>query len=56
MRQAKDMCAGPGWFLPLTTFGFGAASIATAFVKTRAQACAVRFVLGIFEAGVMPGC
>jgi MFS family permease len=47
---------GPGWFLPLTTFGFGAASIATAFVKTRAQACAVRFVLGIFEAGVMPAC
>ncbi|KAL5114261.1 hypothetical protein ACEQ8H_007870 [Pleosporales sp. CAS-2024a] len=47
---------GPGWFLPLTTFGFGAASIATAFVKTRAQACAVRFVLGMFEAGVMPGC
>lgn len=47
---------GPGWFLPLTTFGFGAASIATAFVKTRAQVCAVRFILGIFEAGVMPGC
>lgn len=47
---------GPGWFLPLTTFGFGAASIATAFVKTRAQACAVRFILGIFESGVMPGC
>jgi MFS family permease len=48
--------SGPGWFLPLTTFGFGAASIATAFVKTRAQACAVRFILGIFESGVMPGC
>ncbi|KAH7080986.1 major facilitator superfamily domain-containing protein [Paraphoma chrysanthemicola] len=47
---------GPGWFLPLTTFGFGAVSIATAFVQTRAQACAVRFLLGIFEAGVMPGC
>jgi MFS family permease len=53
---ATNYSAGPGWFLPLTTFGFGAASIATAFVKTRAQACAVRFVLGIFEAGVMPAC
>ena len=31
-------------------------SVATAFVKTQAQACAVRFLLGIFEAGVMPGC
>lgn len=40
----------------MTSFGFGAMSIATAFVRTRAQACAVRFLLGIFEAGVMPGC
>lgn len=47
---------GPGWFLPATTLGFGVCSICTAFVHTRAQACAVRFVLGIFEAGVMPGC
>ncbi|KAF2123503.1 MFS general substrate transporter, partial [Dothidotthia symphoricarpi CBS 119687] len=47
---------GPGWFLPLTTFGFGATTVATAFVKNQAQICAVRFVLGIFEAGVMPGC
>lgn len=46
---------GPGWFLPATTLGFGVCSIATAFVTTRAQACAVRFLLGIFEAGVMPG-
>jgi MFS family permease len=29
--------------------------VATAFVRTRAQACAVRFLLGIFEAGIMPG-
>ncbi|KAJ4987083.1 major facilitator superfamily transporter [Stagonosporopsis vannaccii] len=47
---------GPGWFLPATTLGFGICSIGTAFVHTRAQACAVRFLLGIFEAGVMPGC
>jgi MFS family permease len=40
----------------LTTFAFGAVSIATAFVNTKAQACAVRFLLGIFEAGVMPAC
>ena len=46
---------GPGWFLPATTLGFGICSIGTAFVRTRAQACAVRFLLGIFEAGVMPG-
>lgn len=31
-------------------------SIATAFVRTRAQACVVRLLLRIFEAGVMPGC
>jgi MFS family permease len=31
-------------------------SLATAFVQTRAQACAVRFLLGVFETGVMPGC
>lgn len=47
---------GPGWFLPATTLGFGICSVGTAFVHTRAQACAVRFCLGIFEAGVMPGC
>lgn len=32
-----------------------AMSIAFAFVHNEAQACAVRFLLGIFEAGVMPG-
>ncbi|KAH7113324.1 major facilitator superfamily domain-containing protein [Dendryphion nanum] len=46
---------GPGWFLPLTTLGFGIVSVATAFVRTRSQACALRFLLGIFEAGMMPG-
>lgn len=48
-------CPGPGWFLPLTTVMFGILSIATAFVRTRDQACAVRFLLGVFEAGLMPG-
>jgi MFS family permease len=51
----SDMTAGPGWFLPLTSLGFGAMSLATAFVQNRAQACAVRFLLGVFETGVMPG-
>lgn len=30
-------------------------SLCTAFVKTFGQACAVRFLLGIFEAGMLPG-
>ncbi|KAL5359696.1 major facilitator superfamily domain-containing protein [Aspergillus floccosus] len=46
---------GPGWFIPLTSLGFGICSIGTAFVHNLGQACAVRFVLGIFEAGMMPG-
>ena len=37
---------GPGWFIPGISVGFGAVSIATAFVHTRAQICAVRFILG----------
>ncbi|KAK5655075.1 hypothetical protein OQA88_5974 [Cercophora sp. LCS_1] len=45
---------GPGWFIPLTSIMFGICSISTAFVKTVPQACAVRFLLGIFEAGMMP--
>lgn len=46
---------GPGWFLPLSTLLFGVASLGTAFVKTQAQLNAVRFLLGIFEAGLLPG-
>jgi MFS family permease len=46
---------GPGWFIPFLTLGFGGASIATAFVQTEAQLCGVRFVLGVFEAGMLPG-
>ncbi|KAH8685122.1 major facilitator superfamily domain-containing protein [Ilyonectria robusta] len=46
---------GPGWFLPLTTLLFGVTSLGTGFVKTIPQACGVRFLLGIFEAGMMPG-
>ncbi|KJZ78502.1 hypothetical protein HIM_01893 [Hirsutella minnesotensis 3608] len=46
---------GPGWFLPLTSVLFGVASLGTAFVSTIPQAMGVRFLLGIFEAGMMPG-
>ena len=46
---------GPGWFVPLTTLLFGVASLGTAWVNTVPQAAGVRFVLGIFEAGMMPG-
>ena len=46
---------GPGWFLPTTSLMFGATSIATAFITTVPQAAAVRFLLGIFEAGMLPG-
>lgn len=46
---------GPGWFLPLTTLAFGITSLGTAFVKNFSQVCGVRFLLGIFEAGMLPG-
>ncbi|KIW12579.1 hypothetical protein PV08_09857 [Exophiala spinifera] len=46
---------GPGWFIPVTSLGFGVCSIGTAFVHTKAAACGVRFLLGIFEAGMLPG-
>ncbi|KAF5024482.1 hypothetical protein F66182_3422 [Fusarium sp. NRRL 66182] len=46
---------GPGWFIPATSLGFGLSSIFTAFVTDVAQICGVRFVLGIFEAGMLPG-
>lgn len=45
---------GPGWFIPLLALGFGIASISTAFVHNLSAACGVRFVLGIFESGMMP--
>ncbi|KAK6197791.1 hypothetical protein LQW54_010563 [Pestalotiopsis sp. IQ-011] len=46
---------GPGWFLPFLTLGFGAMSLVFAYVQNLQQACAVRFLLGMFESGVMPG-
>ncbi|GIZ49836.1 hypothetical protein CKM354_001285700 [Cercospora kikuchii] len=46
---------GPGWFIPSISLGFGAASVACAFTHDRAQIAGVRFVLGLFEAGMLPG-
>jgi MFS family permease len=46
---------GPAYLLPILTLGFGIASIGTAFVTNLPQICGVRFVLGLFESGVMPG-
>ena len=46
---------GPGWYIPLMTLLFGICSLGTAFVDTVAQAAGVRFLLGIFEAGMLPG-
>ncbi|KAF4979266.1 hypothetical protein FZEAL_4511 [Fusarium zealandicum] len=46
---------GPGWFLPLLTVLFGVCSIGTGFVTTVPQMMGVRFLLGLFEAGMLPG-
>lgn len=46
---------GPGWFIPGICFGFGIMSICNGYVQNFSQACAVRFLLGIFEAGTLPG-
>lgn len=46
---------GPGWFIPGISLTFGVLSICTAFVNNIHQICAVRFLLGIFEAGMLPG-
>ena len=51
------MCkwVGPGLFLPAITLGFGVCSIFSGLVNNFSQACGVRFLLGVFEAGAMPG-
>ncbi|PLB49306.1 MFS general substrate transporter [Aspergillus steynii IBT 23096] len=46
---------GPGWFIPAITLGFGICSLGTAFVHTIHSASGVRFLLGLFEAGMLPG-
>ena len=46
---------GPGWFIPAISLGFGIASLGTGFVNNLSAACGVRFILGVFEAGMLPG-
>ncbi|ETS84883.1 hypothetical protein PFICI_02908 [Pestalotiopsis fici W106-1] len=46
---------GPGWYLPVVTLAFGFTSIGTAYVHNFSQLAGVRFLLGVFEAGIMPG-
>ena len=44
---------GPGWYIPSLSLGFGICSVCTAFVGNIHTASAVRFLLGMFEAGMM---
>ncbi|TQN64235.1 putative transporter [Colletotrichum shisoi] len=46
---------GPGWYLPGLTILFGLLTVASAHVNDYSQLAACRFLLGIAEAGVMPG-
>ncbi|KAL6708111.1 hypothetical protein ACN47E_003545 [Coniothyrium glycines] len=46
---------GPGWFIPIISLCFGIASIGTAFVQDIHAVSGVRFLLGVFEAGMLPG-
>ncbi|KAI1191444.1 major facilitator superfamily domain-containing protein [Nemania serpens] len=46
---------GPRWYIPALVVGFGAVSIATAFVNTYEQLIGVRVALGVFEGGAFPG-
>ncbi|KAM3558265.1 hypothetical protein ARSEF4850_004694 [Beauveria asiatica] len=45
---------GPGRFLPGAILGFGLLTICTGLVRSFSALCGVRFLLGIFEAGIMP--
>jgi MFS family permease len=46
---------GPGWYIPAISLGFGICSICTAFVHNIHSVSGVRFLLGLFEAGMLPG-
>lgn len=45
---------GPGKWIPIMTFFFGLFSMVMAFVQSYGAAIAVRFLLGIAEAGMLP--
>ncbi|KAF4506765.1 hypothetical protein G6O67_006814 [Ophiocordyceps sinensis] len=46
---------GPGRFIPASSLAFGICTIGTAFVRDFSALCGLRFLLGIFEAAMMPG-
>ncbi|EEB91523.1 hypothetical protein MPER_10100 [Moniliophthora perniciosa FA553] len=45
----------PRWYIPTISLGFGIRSICTTFVNNIYAASGVRFLLGIFETGMLPG-
>ncbi|KAF5585416.1 major facilitator superfamily transporter [Fusarium subglutinans] len=45
---------GPGWFIPACCLGFGICTTCTAFVNDFSTLCGLRFLLGIFEAAMLP--
>ncbi|KAM0816538.1 hypothetical protein AB5N19_02340 [Seiridium cardinale] len=53
--KANDSNAANSWYLPVVTMAFGLTSIGIAYVHNFSELAGVRFLLGIFEAGVMPG-
>ncbi|KAF2498557.1 MFS transporter [Lophium mytilinum] len=46
---------GPGYYLPAISLLFGIFSVCTGFVNNFSAACGVRFLLGMFQAGMLPG-
>ncbi|BEJ16618.1 hypothetical protein CspHIS471_0600190 [Cutaneotrichosporon sp. HIS471] len=51
------MCkiVGPGKWIPFLTFGFGLFSMLTGFATNFGNAAGIRFLLGVFESGMLPG-
>ncbi|KAH7208543.1 major facilitator superfamily protein [Fusarium oxysporum] len=45
---------GPGWFIPACCVGFGICTTCTAFVHDFTTLCGLRFLLGVFEAAMLP--
>ncbi|KAH7267879.1 major facilitator superfamily protein [Fusarium redolens] len=45
---------GPGWFIPVCCLGFGICTTCTAFVHDFSTLCGLRFLLGVFEAAMLP--
>ncbi|KAF4345856.1 putative MFS transporter [Fusarium beomiforme] len=45
---------GPGWFIPACCLGFGICTTCTAFVHDFSTLCGLRFLLGVFEAAMLP--